>query len=191
MESETLKWQKEESFKTYKYIQQSLNFDDMKVKLTNDHQLSQIKEDITIKKFMNYCINKINNHQGLYEDGITIQGYIDEVDAFNLMQIIALITTETDKNIKKNLHKFYLYLNEIIRFYEIEQQNLDKIKEELKNLDKACLEKEKIVGEANKMVDELKIKWDKGKKRWKEFSEEFEKIMEFEDKKVEEKPLET
>ena len=191
MVNDTIKWQKNQAFKIYTFIQKRLDFDNLKIKLPEEHQLAQLP-NITVKKIMNYCVNKLNNQHvtmGHGTDQMTPQGYLDETDTIALMDSIALITKTTDGEIKRNLNQFYRLLQEVIKYYELQVKDQQKFKDDLEQLTKDYENQEKLVVEANKLTEEFNRKWEKGKKRWDEFKEDFEKLMDFETKKEDEKQV--
>lgn len=190
--NETIEWQKNEAYKLYNFIQKRLNFDDLIVKLPNEHQLSQLS-NITIKKLMNYCVNKLNEQQGQYFDNRTdfqIQGYLDENDTVALMNVIYLIVTTVDNEIKRNLNQFYRMLVEIVKFYEIQVKDISKINEEFNKIKQDFINQEKFILEANKLTNENKENLEKLKTRFKEFVAEAEKIMKIEEQQETEERVE-
>ena len=62
MANETIEWQKQQAQKYFNFINKNLDFDNLIVKLPNNHQLNQIS-NLTVYKFFIYLLNKIGGHQ--------------------------------------------------------------------------------------------------------------------------------
>ena len=188
MTNETIEWQKEQAQKLFNFIQKRLEFDDLIVKLPNNHQLNQIK-DVTVKKFISYVLSKINNEQSKI-DGIIVQGYIDDDDIIGLLNIFHQIIQLTDTQVRKDLNLMYRYLNEVIIQYENEFKTITQLQTQLLNLKKDFKNQEELVNKVKKMEDEIQHKLTKTKKRVEELVKEVEMIWDIRREEViKEKPI--